>query len=274
MIRPKTDPPRGILRGTPANPGTRRYVRYHASPDLDRYVEHFWLVEWDLRGSPPERAETLPHPAVHLVFEAGGRSRVGGPARARFTTQLCGKGGVFAVKFRPGGFRPFVSVPVSTLADRKVRVGEVFGPEGEELERAVLAETDDAARVALVEAFLRGRRPEPDGRVDRVAEIVGAAARDLGIVKVRDLAARFRTNARALERLFAEYVGVSPKWVIQRYRLHEAAARLAIGEPVRMSDLALELGYGDQAHFVRDFKATVGTSPAAYARAARTARKP
>jgi AraC-like DNA-binding protein len=76
-------------------------------------------------------------------------------------------------------------------------------------------------------------------------------------------------NKRTLQRLFARYVGVSPKWVIQRYRLHEAAERLAAGELIHQAELALDLGYSDQAHFVRDFKSIVGVSPAAYARAAR-----
>ena len=72
-----------------------------------------------------------------------------------------------------------------------------------------------------------------------------------------------------LQRLFGRYVGVSPKWVIQRYRLHEAAEQLATGESVSQTELALNLGYSDQAHFIRDFKAIVGVSPAAYARATR-----
>jgi AraC-like DNA-binding protein len=71
---------------------------------------------------------------------------------------------------------------------------------------------------------------------------------------------------RQLQRLFKEYVGVSPKWVIQRYRLLDAAERVAAGTIVNWADLALELGYADQAHFIRDFKGLVGRSPAEYAR--------
>jgi AraC-like DNA-binding protein len=74
------------------------------------------------------------------------------------------------------------------------------------------------------------------------------------------------TGVRALQRLFGEYVGVSPKWVIARYRLHEAEARLSAGEDVDLAALALDLGYYDQAHFTRDFQAIVGRPPAAYAR--------
>jgi AraC-like DNA-binding protein len=59
------------------------------------------------------------------------------------------------------------------------------------------------------------------------------------------------------------------EWVIQRYRLHEAAEQLAADASASQATIAMNLGYSDQAHFVRDFKAIVGISPAAYARAAR-----
>src|SRR6266540_2829865 len=191
MIRRKTDPPRGILKTTVADRQRYRHERYHPSPDLDPYVEHYWVVEWDLRGQAPEQAETLPHPSEHI------------------------------------------------------------------------------SRINVVEDFLRSRRPEPDENVPLVMEIVYAVAKDRGILKVEDLVDRYGLNKRTLQRLFARYVGVSPKWVIQRYRLHEAAEQLAAGASFSQATIALNLGYSDQAHFVRDFKAIIGVSPAAYARAAR-----
>jgi AraC-like DNA-binding protein len=59
-------------------------------------------------------------------------------------------------------------------------------------------------------------------------------------------------------------VGVSPKWVIQRYRLHEAAAQLSRADAPELADLPLQLGYFDQSHFIRDFKAVVGCAPGKY----------
>jgi AraC-like DNA-binding protein len=63
-------------------------------------------------------------------------------------------------------------------------------------------------------------------------------------------------------------VGVSPKWIIRRYRLHEAADRLANGGAADLAELAAALGYYDQAHLTRDFTALVGKSPAEYRAAA------
>jgi AraC-like DNA-binding protein len=72
---------------------------------------------------------------------------------------------------------------------------------------------------------------------------------------------------RRLQRLFADYVGVSPKWVMRRARLHEAALRVEADGPasVNWAVLAADLGYADQAHLARDFTATLGVSPSRYA---------
>jgi AraC-like DNA-binding protein len=184
-----------------------------------------------------------------------------------------------SLKFTPGGFQPFARVAVSRFTDAVVGLRRVFGTAGAELEQAVLAENRTLVRIKIVEDFLRAwllraSHPKTDGNVRQVNQMVSTAANDHGILKVDDLVERFGVSKRTLQRLFERYVGVSPKWVIQRYRLHEAAERLAADGLSSHAALALQLGYSDQAHFVRDFKAIVGMSPAVYARAARPTTAP
>ncbi len=260
----KTDPPRGILTTPIADAHRYQHARYHASPDLAPYVEHYWSVQWDLRGHPAERTETLPHPSVHMIFEQHVDGRIAGVARGKFVRELAGEGGVFAAKFTPGGFHPFAGVPISTLTDRVVNLVDVFGTDATTVQQEILSAGSDAERIPIVEDFLRRRLRRPDENVARISAIVYAVQRDRTILKVADLVERSGLPKRTLQRLFAKYVGVSPKWVIQRYRLHEAAEQLANDDTIVHSTLALALGYSDQAHFVRDFKAVVGVSPAAY----------
>jgi AraC-like DNA-binding protein len=89
---------------------------------------------------------------------------------------------------------------------------------------------------------------------------------------VADFARRHALSQRTLQRLFRDYVGVPPKWVLKRYRVHEAAERLASGEVEDGASLAADLGYSDQSHFIREFTAQVGVPPGAYARACALAR--
>jgi AraC-like DNA-binding protein len=75
------------------------------------------------------------------------------------------------------------------------------------------------------------------------------------------VAALAQMSVRNLQRAFADYVGAGPKWVIQRCQLQDAAAHAAAAESVDWSNLAVELGFADQAHLTRAFTATVGTPP-------------
>lgn len=264
MVRPKHVKPRGILHLRFDDVPEPGYGRFWPDEELAPFVEHYWTVEWDVAGV--EVREVLPHPSVHLAVERG-ESRIVGIPRGRFTARLEGVGRVLGVKFRPGGFRPFIGKPVSDLTGRTLPLTTLFDGEAEEIEAEALTHPGAAAAFEVIEAHLLRRRPRRDERAELAAEIVSRASTDRGITRVDHLVRASGLGARALQRLFAEYVGVSPKWVIQRYRLHEAAERIAASEVTDWATLALDLGYADQAHFIRDFRRWVGRSPGEYARA-------
>lgn len=240
-------------------------TRHLPSQDLAFFVQRYWIVRWDLPGRETHTQETLPFPCVNLVIEKG-QSAVYGVVQQKFSRLLEGKGGVLGIKFRPGAFYPFIKTSVSKLTDSAIGFRNVFGLDSNELEKAVLSQTEEAKMVEPVETFLRERLPERDENVAVINEITDRVIADQEITKVDDLMKELTMSKRTLQRLFRRYVGVSPKWVIQRYRLQEAADRLAGGEPADWPELALDLGYFDQAHFIKDFRAIVGMSPAEYAK--------
>jgi AraC-like DNA-binding protein len=238
--------------------------RHAPAADLAWFVDRFWAVRWSLDAAYAQ--ETLPYPCANLVI---GTHRPGlfGVGTRRFVAHLEGEGWVIGAKFRPGGLRAVLDVPMSDLTDQELAIGEVFGPEGASLDRAIHATGNDADRVARFEAFLRARATPARGEHDilAAARIVELAQTDPSIARVAALSVRSGLGVRALERLFRTHVGVTPKWVIRRFRIHEAAARIAESASVDCSTLAQDLGYFDQAHFIRDFKAQIGKTPAAYA---------
>jgi len=243
------------FRVTPVPPG----------PALTAYVEYHWIVRWDVTGQPPYEQQVLSHPNVHLVFEESG-PLVYGVIRGVYTRRLIGAGQVHGVKFLPGGFRAFASGPARKLTDQVLPAARAFGPEADELCPRILACSDTDVMVALVEDFLLARIPtRPDPQAAQVGAMVQEMTDAHTLVRVEQAAARFGLSPRTLQRLFAEYVGVSPKWVLRRARLHEAAQRADSGT-VDWATLAADLGYADQAHLSRDFTAVVGVPPSRYRR--------
>jgi AraC-like DNA-binding protein len=263
MPRAREDPVRGLLTLSPGDPRVA-LARYLPSSPVADFVEHYWIVRWTLAHGETFTSENLPYPSVHVVFETGRPPYVQGVTTGKFTRTLVDTGGVFGIKFKPGGFRPLLTYSVSSLTDRTIPLDEIL-PFARELAAAMSNDVPDAELVAGVEAVLSAHVPAPDPTVALLTSLCDRVAEDRSIVRVDQLLPLCGMKRRALERLFAEYVGVSPKWVIQRYRLFEAADRLASGESTGAT-LAAELGYFDQAHFIRDFKRLVGATPQSFAR--------
>jgi AraC-like DNA-binding protein len=257
--------PRGILVPRLAA-GAFRHERVAPCAGLAGLVEHYWFVGWDTQGHPPQQQETLPHPNVHLVVEHD-TDGVYGVHTARYTKQLAGQGFAFGIKFRPGGFRPFLGHAVADIADQRLPLASVFGPAGDAFARQVRACAAPGAMAAAAQAFLLARLPPPDPDAARAAALVAAIGGDPALLTVEALAEQAGINRRALQRLFQQYVGVGPKWVIKRYRMHEAVAQLQAGAAPELAQLALGLGYYDQAHFIKEFTALVGKPPGEYRRA-------
>jgi AraC-like DNA-binding protein len=264
-MNPTTDhSTKGILH---ADAGKRKYnlSRYEPAEELRIYIQHYWAVEWDLRGQEPYLQTVLSHPNVNLVFEPE-RTRIYGIWEKTSTQLLEGRGSVFAVKFNPGGFYPFWRKPLSLLTRQTIALPDVFGEEAAALEADMLSMTAASSQVERINRFFLERLPFRDENVDLVNGIVAALVADRSILKVEQLADRFDVSVRTLQRLFDRYVGVNPKGVIQRFRLHETAEKIEQGEVVDWAKLSLDMGYFDQAHFIKDFKSYLGKTPDEYMR--------
>jgi AraC-like DNA-binding protein len=257
------DQPRGVLHQRLEH-GEFQHARRAPSSRLADLIEHYWYVSWDLRDLPAQTQETLPHPNVQYVIEPG-LTAIYGVHTGRFTRVLEGQGRVFGIKFKAGGFFPFYGQPVSGLMDSSLDPSTIFGSSASDFEKHILASEGIDAMAEVADRLLLTHLPADDPNVARVSTLIATVANDRSITSVEELASRAALTKRTLQRLFDQYVGAGPKWVINRYRLHEAVAQLQAGVAIDWKELALELGYFDQAHFIRDFRKLVGRTPAEYA---------
>jgi len=134
--------------------------------------------------------------------------------------------------------------------------------------RAVMSDnphdvTAHRTAVAAVEGALRRFLP-----VDVEGELVNAAVAYIednpDVLRVAQVCDRFNLSERALQRLARRRLGLTPKWLIQRRRLQEAAERLRDGSTTQ-AEIAAALGYADQPHLIRDFAGVTGMTPGQFA---------
>ncbi|HXD29112.1 MAG TPA: helix-turn-helix domain-containing protein [Arthrobacter sp.] len=279
----------------PAGPGRVELARFDPSPELADLVRHYWVPRWDIPPEASHEQRILAYPACNLVVEVGGDSpdpqgRLFGPMGGLSRRRLGGRGSAFGVLFQPAAGALLSDIPMPELVDGS-RPAEAIGfTAGREIADALADGREDLPRAAgrppspsgaeaargtgtppsyleIFETWLSSRLPagvDAEGLlVNRVAE---AVEHDGGLLQVRALAFRFGLGERTLQRLVHDRIGLTPKWLIQRRRLQEAAYRLAQGAGPDLARLAHALGYADQAHFSRDFSAVTGMSPTQYLR--------
>ncbi len=263
MVRPVELDTRGIVL---PNRAFEKFAldRIAPSAPIDRFVDRYWIASWDL--PEPFTQSIVPPPAVNLVFEPDGTAILSGVLHADFHRELEGKGWVFGVLFRPGGFRPFLGRSMAELSGQRLSIDEVFGPAGKELACAVADAADDQTRSELVDGFFQARLPEERTVGEDISSLIESVSGEhLLLSSVAELATQFGVSVRTLQRLFAEHVGVGPKWVLDRCRVQAAAERAR--KPVdSWADVAHELGYADQAHLTTSVSRSFGSPPATYAR--------
>ena len=234
--------------------------RFPAPPSLAPWVEGFWQVSWNLQGREEHFQSNISHASVNIAFEEDGVWLYGVPDRL-FVRRIGGRGWVFGIKFLPGGFHPFAETDVSAWTGKRVPLESLWGDAAAVWGGEVLAAEGAQERLGLGVRFLEERKPAESARSSALA---ARLLTESALRHVDQAASAMNLDERSLQRLFKTEVGIGPKEVLRRFRLQGAAERLAREPGLSCGDLALDLGYADQAHFTKDFKAVVGRPPKVY----------
>jgi AraC-like DNA-binding protein len=208
---------------------------------------------------------------VSLIVVAADYARFYGVVSGLSTTTLSGDGWAVGLMCAPSAGYLLTGAPMAASTDRFVDVSEVLGDAGRVLTDQVRTEMSvapaaPAAHRAAMDAFstvLRRYLPvDAEGLlVNRVVTFVESRS---DVTRVAQVCAEFDLSERALQRLVHRRIGLTPKWLIQRRRLQEAAERLRT-RSAPLGDVAAVLGYADQPHFIRDFSEVTGMTPGEFA---------
>ena len=261
-----------VPRGTPAailRPSAAQQAitveRVPAAPALAPYVDYHWYVGW--RTAETHRQQVVPQPRVHVAAEEG-RLLVHGISRQPFVRTLTGTGHTLGAAFHPvasGRCWVEASAPCRTRSSPRAscsRSTTVRWRRGS-LPRK---RSRSWSRRSSPTCWRSGPRPtRPSSRCGGWSSSRSRTGRS----PARSSSPNGRGRSlRTLQRLFTDYVGIGPKWVVARFRILDAAAAAHGGHPVDWASLAAELGFTDQAHLTRAFTRVVGTPPDTYRREA------
>ncbi len=232
------------------------YTEYPPSPAIERWVKCFWSI---LDEPTDEIQEVWPDGCLELVFNLGNIFLVDDDGLSHPLPKAVVVGlQTQILKVRCNG-------PVRLLGARLLPF-EMRDWQAEELEalatdiEPLLRAEEFGAAVKLLEEWLK-RQPELDSGISRALKELYTGA---GGISISELAEIEGVSARQLQRQFSAQLGVSPKMLARVVRFARSWSLMLRKPDLSLADLALELGYSDQAHFSNEFSSFGKQSPRAF----------
>ena len=256
------------------------------SPALRPYVQSYWSLRRPTPLAALREESMHPRGGFGLVFNGAGSLLLDGQAVSdpvfldgattiSRTVGFYGRVDLFGVRFHEGGAYPLLGIPLAELRNALSLLDALDRPNLVRLADQIYATESLPARIRWLEGWLLGRLALGKERSPIIPASLTLLRQRAGELRMPDLAREFALSQRQLERLYQSQVGMSPKQYTQLLRVEQARLALKRGyqRPAGASaELAAELGYYDQSHFIREFRAVVGMTPTAYLKRSRSTR--
>lgn len=254
--------PRGIIK----NPNWDKNIhltRYPPAKELEFLIEHFWTVSWDLENKEEHVQDVLSHPNIHISIE-NQVANIYGIVPKIFKKTLTKKGFVFSIKFRPASFAYLTNASLSEFTNRVLPLSPYLNPDFIKIFEDPFKE-NISSKIETISNYLLELKLKQDPIIVKLNDLVYRIQTNIEIKEVSELVHLSKISLRNLQRMFKKYIGISPQWIIMRYRLHEALSQMEKdADNTSLTRLAYDLNYFDQTHFIKDFKKFTGLTPGEY----------
>ena len=255
------------------------YQTFQPHSDLEALVKCYWTLEVPA-DTDAQRQRIIPDGCIEMAFILGDdikrytseddfilqpRAMVLGQTIEPFYIQPTGYVNTFAIRFYPFGFSNFVTTPIKNLANKETPIDLLFGEKpAKELEQKIVQAADTKERIEIIEDFLLDKLNKK-ATIDKIVKTtIDALLSTKGNTPINSILKDDLSKRRQLERKFLKQIGISPKQLGKVIRLQAALKMLLNEQAERLTSIAYESEYYDQAHFIRDFKEFTGTTPKAF----------
>jgi len=253
---------------------------YKPKPPLSNFVDSLWLYEGhepehkaerilptgtlelainlrqnELRFYDAEHPQNCSHLSGAVVSGASGRSFAPEPPEEAF---------IIGVHFKPGGAFPFLGLPADDLADTHIDLETLWGPSACRLRERLCQARTYAERFQSLQEALLSRLCHGVEQHYAVSAALEMFAKNQAGPRVKDAAKYLGLSQRRFIQVFKAEVGLTPKLFSRIQRFQQTRALIQQNPSINWADLAVDLGYFDQSHLIREFLEFSGLSPTDY----------
>ena len=247
---------------------------------LKPYIKRFWF--FDSEEFITREEVLLPSGYLQIAFNLGGaewqskyddnfetdtnlelRGQQMGPSR----TKMIGRDIILGINFHSHTACCFINDKAALFSNSIFDLCDVFGKNTTLLYEMLLSENDLTTQINILETFLIKRLSKykvKERNIEFLNYTVASLAQDITTPNaVKKMTTETGYSERHIQRLFKEYIGITPKELQKIYRFHESLRELN-KSPNALTPIAYNCGYSDQSHFIKDFKSFTGITPSSY----------
>ncbi len=247
---------------------------------LSHFISYYWTLEAeDYEGTVCERV--VPTGNIQLMFHyhnsflmkrntdrltcSQPQAFLSGISSTYVDVSTRGRSGLVAVVFFPLGACNFFEFSLDEIRDQNVNLESICSTEIKDIEDQLSGAEDNLQRINIIERFLL-KRLSPVNRYDTalVNEGVNIINQHKGLISADNLSRRLSVTGRSLERKFTMYIGETPKQYAKIVRFQHVLTDMNRISECNFTRLAIDHGYFDQSHFIKDFKSFTGYTPREY----------
>lgn len=260
-----------------------KIVRFYPTAQLSPLIDHFWMLESE-KDEVIQLPILLPGTGAELYFHYKlpfrYQIRQNHPITCESGHLFCIRNtpinllpssniGFLAVRFKAGMIDRFTKIRAKELLDKTLSVEEIWGTSGKYLLKRLAYTQTSLERIVLIQDFLiqHLKNESSDVTIEKAISIL--YKQDCSI-SIQNLAETLSLSRRQLERRFKLFSGQSPANFKSIKRFQHTVRKLILDDTEKPLDVALEHGYFDQSHLIRDFQHLAGTTPNRYLVDART----
>lgn len=227
-------------------------------------ISHFYTfkIEEDME------LMTVPDGCIDIMFEYCDKDMKAyayGSILKQSTQHWDGGCELFGVRFMPGFLPAGLNAVPKDLINKRILLDDLVSDRT--IIEKMAAESDFNKRIEVfIECYtgLENDDIEPYGKLSLCMAVKDLVYESDGLIKVSEIAERIDYTERYINKIFIEYMGISPKVFCKIIQFQRSLDVLNYGKVDNMTELAVNLGYYDQPQFIRDFKRFSGTTPNKY----------
>ncbi|SKC66099.1 AraC family transcriptional regulator [Maledivibacter halophilus] len=242
------------------------YKEYLPCKELQSHIACYWTSKTNNISNKPISSRIIPDGCMDIVFNIeeinkGKCGLVSGLMTMPEEQKVKGISEFIGVRFWPGEIIPFLKNSANDFTNQLIPLDSILGKVAFDISEKLYFEVTLSERLMIIEEELVKLLLKASVSNKLIKSALCTIYQHKGIISIRSLSKEMNISQRQLSRKFKTWIGTNPKTFINIIRFQYIIKQLNERTNINFQDLALENGYYDQAHFIKEFKALYGKTP-------------